>query len=114
MQTLTIRAFLAAVVLSGTVAASAAAPANPDKAYPLTPSAKRPQLVLVSFRNLSGQHRDIAIGGQRFPVSPSSELTLRIAVGSTVYERSDMNTRIDGKPLLTVGTDINRHTILLP
>lgn len=116
MQSLTIRTLLAVAALSfSTVVASAATSPNPDKAYPRTAAlSKHPQRVLVSFRNVSGQHRDVVIGNQRFSVSPFDNLTLSVAVGSAIYERSDMNSKVDGKQLLVASSGVNRHTILLP
>jgi hypothetical protein len=61
-----------------------------------TSSSDKPQYVVLTFQNVSGQHRTIVVSGTSYAVPTDRELTLAMRVGTEVFVSSDQNRKISG------------------
>ena len=105
-------AAMRAVLFVSTIPA-VASPLHPTRFFHRSPSAVKAQTVVVEFRSLTNEQRELQIGKDRFPLKARGITRLSVSVGAPVIVHSNQNRRVDGSTLMTVNAESGQQQIIV-
>jgi hypothetical protein len=110
------RSILAVVVLATSIAAPLSAVASTRATFTNPTNTRhqvRPADVLVTFRNVTSQDRELVIGDQSFRVHNDAKITIAVPVGSVIRVYSQTNSKVNGQQLMQVSEADANSTVVL-
>ncbi len=110
------RSILAVVVLAASIAAPLSAVASTRTTFTSPTNTRhqaKPADVLVTFRNITSQDRELVIGDKSYKVRNDATMTIFVPVGSLIRVYSQTNSKVNGQPLMQVSETDDKSTVVL-
>jgi hypothetical protein len=110
------RSIVAVVTLAVSIAAPLSAVASTRTTFTSPTSTRhqaRPADVLMTFRNITSQDRELVIGDQSFKVRNATGVSISVPVGSVIRVYSQTNSKVNGQELMLVSAADANSTVVL-